>query len=494
MTISAIDGPRGKIYVRTEKLDSLLQFLPYRHPINSDSELLLHKNVTFTANVRVNAINTDKPPGYANYTLISSTGNTNVYTSNNAICLGKRWADWMEYFGYIRGMGESPDGLYGGAIRAINFGVLQYSGKSLMFNPSDGINGNSNSPYHANAILRNAGTLQDNSLTLGDYMSLALSTLKSELDARNLCYPKYFVQDLPELLSNGTGTSGWIQNAINNSRYSTEEVYREWNGVSWTSRTLKYAYEEALSPTFSLSEPWDNGNVNRNFTIRMQPYINRINDHALSFTIYQSAKTVFPQILCSNYSICHPISASSQKEQFWGNSHNWFRYPAQSYLNNRYLEADFQSPVIYSPNMDSNNIYAYNPIYNTGEVAPQDGGHVFGSSEQDVYRNYCSQMVHSCARLENSLPVLAWTEAPHEQIQAGSYPIYDANENDMSYIWAINYNNGATRWVVNNSLSQEPGANASVANTRNIQLLSSINSVISLIRSQSRVSRIRKIS
>lgn len=482
---------RGQIYVREEKLDPNLQFILTRKPYDPSHNLLLHRNVSFVANVRVNAINTDKPPGYANYVLNASVGGTNTYTSNNADKLGKRWADWFEYFGYVRGYGETLDGLYAGAIRASNFGVLATSGKSLMFDPGDGINSKSNSPFHAYSTRLGAGTQSDGSLTLGDYMTIAIASFKAELDARNLCYPRYFTQDTAELIDTGAGINGYIQSALASSRSTTEVIYRDWDGSEWVNKTLYDAYTEAGSPTYNMTQFWYHS-TNRNFVIRMQPYAHRINDHAISIVAYNIAKTQFPKILCGNYSVCHPIFADSQQTQYWEHQNNWFRYPYATLDKKRYLEGDFQCPDIYSPNMNSNNITSYHPIFNTGFPSPPSDGHIFGASLQDVYRSYCTQMVSACLLNDNNLPVVAYTEGPHEQILGGSYPVYDATEDDMAYIWSQNNVSGATRWVVNNE--SQTSSNASMAITRSDQLLSAINSTIGIIRSQNRTRRVVSIS
>lgn len=476
------------IYTRSIPIDPKLQVILFNKPGNENHPLITHPNVTILAKVRADFINSDKPPEFPTYETSSI-----YYSAINAIALGKRWADWFEYQGLIKGKGQTPDGLYGGAIHAQNFGSTTggLSPKSLMFNPADQVGGYSVG-YHANAILRNQGTLVDGSLTLADFIKQAFTTMKSECDSRNLCYPMYLIGNNEQTISAanmiGIPNSSPFLAAQASPKYTTEIVYEEWDGSIWVGKTMANAYTEAGSPLHSTSIYWYQG-INREWCCRMQNLYRRINDHALSKVLYEPAKEVFSNIICGNNGIVHPIS-NEQINQYWDIQDNWFRTPFVNYEKNRYLKADYQSPICYSPNMTVSDPSKYNPAYNLSYPAPTFSGHIFGPTKQEIYKNYIIQLTKSCITY-NPLECIPWIEPPLEGIGNGIYELYIANEEDISYIMQQQYILGVRTW---NIFNPSHGNTGSLGQARCDLFLNTLNNFLIWIRSQNKVARIRMVS
>jgi len=479
------------IYTRSQSLDSKVQVILSTKPGNENHPLITHPNVTILSKVRVDSINADKPPGFDIYDI-----NSVYYAIDNAASLGQRWADWFQYQGLTKGKGQSFGGLYGGAVYAPNFGttVNGVSPKSIMFNPLDQASGYSVG-FHANSILRNQGTLGDGSLTLGDFMKQAFLSMKQTCDNRNLCYPMYIMSSWDQKINAsgmiGSPSSAPFIAAQSSSKFGTEIVYEEWNGSNWIGKTMADAFSEAGSPPSNSSISWFQG-INRQWCCLMQNYYRRINDHALNKVLYEPAKEVFPNIICGNYGIVNPIS-NEQINQYWDIQENWWRTPFTPYSQNRYLRADYQSPICYSPDMTSGASLRlrYNPASNVDYPAPTFSGHIFGPTKIEVYRNYITQITRSCVSSSNPLDCIPWIEAPYEGTGNGIYEIHVADEEDILYIMQQQYLLGVRTW---NVLNTSHGDSGTLGKTRCDIFLNTLNAFLSWVKTQNKIARVRLVS
>lgn len=531
------------VYTRNTSLDQKIQFILWTNPAHANHPVTTHPNVTVMARTMRDTINTDKPPGFPNY-----TNNSTYYSSQNAINIGKRLADWFEYQGLTKGKGEKYyNGLYGGGIFVQNWGDINWSPKGLMKNPNDQVSGY-NVGFHANAILRNQGTLPDGSLTLADFISLVFQTMKSECDNRNLCYPLYLAWDMEDVIE-GAGLVGTqdspgsnLANQGNNSlpnqinslqvqfsqgslsqnpnyqsplppidsdlgnqipgsapwlaciaspKYSTEIVYEEWDGSSWIGKTMADAYAAAGFPQHNPSSYWFSGTINQNWLNKMKPYFLRMIDHAFSKALYEPAKEVFPNIICGNYGVLHGIS-STQNEQYWEIQNNWNRIPSVNFNKNRYLKADYQSPYCYAPNMQLNLSSRYNPAYNVSYPAPEGFGHIFGPTKREVYRNYATQLVRHCIVGDNPIPCIPWVEPPGEGATRNVFAdTYIPDSSDILYVLQQHYLAGVRTWIMFNP---SHGDSSPEGLTKLDDFLKTINEFNKWIASQTKTARIRMIS
>lgn len=478
------------ILVRTEPLDPKLQLVLFIKPLNDNHPINIHPNVTILARVRPDAVNLDKPTGFQNYPV----NNLVYYSNQNAINLGKRWADWFQFQGLIKGLGSAYNGLYGGGVFAQNWGTTtgNWSPKALMFNPADRVSG-FDLGFHANSTLRNQGTLPDGSLTLGDFIKVAFQTMKTECDNRNLCYPLYICWDweqqrsaagLVGTQSSGAGSAPWLA-TMASSKFSTEIVYEEWDGATWTGKTMANAWEAAGFPSHDPNVYWFQGN-NRNWCSRMQPFYEMMNDHALSKALYEPAKEVFPNMICGNYAVNFGLS-STQSNQTWSYQDNWWRYPKSDFPKNRYFKGDYSSPVCYCPNLTSNLSTRYNPQYNVAYPAPEFSGHIFGTTNRDVYRNYITQIVRATTANDNPVQTIPWIEPPLEGAAGELYPIHIADKSDILYIMQQHYLLGVKAWNVFNPSHRD----ATIGQARTDLFLETINDFKEWMQSQTKTARVR---
>jgi hypothetical protein len=483
----------GVVHTRDQALDNKAQYILFVKPGIESHPIITHPNVTILARCRAEMVNYDKPPGYPNYTIDS-----NRYSGNNAVNIGKRWADWFEYQGLYKGMGQHLGGLYGGAIYCQNWGTLTYSPSGLMKHPSDAASGHFVG-YHSNGTDTGGpySSLSD-IRTLQDFVLLAFQTMKTECDNRNLCYPMYlgwdwengvYPFDLVGIQPSGPGSGPWLA-AVADSRYSTEEVYEEWDGQTWISKTLEDAFLEAGSPAHDPSVYAFQG-INRTFVCKMTPYYMRILDHALNISLYEPARSVFPEIICGNYNIWHPLS-SVQNEQMWEAQNSWMRMPKATYQPGRYLRADYSGPVCYSPNMLTGNPARYNPAYNVSYPAPEFSGHIFGTTKRDVYRNYNLQTIRANTVGGTFLPAMPWIEPPYEGAANSDYPeTHTPDETDILYLLKESYLLGCRGWHVFNP---SHSGTDSTTQTRLDYLLSTIEDANTYIRSINKNFRVRGVS
>jgi hypothetical protein len=440
------------LYTRSYPLDTKIQFILTEPITIDDHSLITDPNVTIMAKVHLINYNSTKPPDYSNYTVYPET-----YAVGNAQNIGKRLADWFEYQGLIKGSGQAYGGLYGGSICIDGFGESLYNSSSIFYTEQDLV-GEFVAGFHAQSSSRAEEILVSNPfdpLSLGDFINVALAQMKEECDNRNLCYPLYFSNNFKEIISgtnqiglntsNGASYKGFLD-GLASERSSSETIFEEWNGSTWSGLTLQDAYDLAGSPTYNSSEFW-NKEPNRTWIIKMQPFYNRINDHALYKVIYEPAKEIFPNILCGNCNISHGIS-STQTSQTWDAYLNWLRYPYLTLTDNRFLRADYNSPSCYCPNMDFKVPFSYHPIQNVESPAPEGLGHIFGLTKSDIYRNYAIQKVAS-SLTSKPLPSIPWIEAPNESISIFE-EIYVPTTDDILYVLQQQYLLGVRTWHVSN--------------------------------------------
>jgi hypothetical protein len=484
------------IHLRDTPLDPKAQFLLWSKPeagsYLDSHELITHPNVSIIARTRAELVNSDKPPGAPNYTIHST-----LYSEANAINVGKRFADWFEYQGLYKGMGQAFDGLYGGAVYMQNWGSGRWSPLSLMMDPNDKVSGYAVG-YHANAIADSVDTPTNTPLSLKTFITKVFQTMKTECDNRNLCYPMSLAWDLEEFvwpttiigLQNGgaAGSAPWLA-AIASAKYNTETVYEEWDGTAWVGKTLQDAYLAAGSPVHDPSVWWFQG-INRNFVCKMYPYFVRINDHALHNALYLPAKQSFPNILCGNYGIKSCLS-QTQSNQFWEIQNNWLRFPKQLFSPGKYFRGDYSSPTCYSPNMITGFSTRYNPSYNVSYPAPEFSGHIFGNTKRDVYRNYIIQIIRASIT-DNSIPCIPWIESPFEGAASSDFPeTHVPDETDILYILQQSYSLGCRTWNVFNP--SHSGSGASIQ-TRIDTFMSTINSFNEWVQSTNKTMRVRSVS
>jgi hypothetical protein len=365
-------------------------------PPSVTSPLANDPNIACIANAAFDCPQCGAPPGWPQRGTVNTTTSSPVgyYTAANAAVVAATIADHMDYLGYRRGLGSAFNGTYGGGISIQNFGHANgnHGGRSIHYDPRD-FTGGIAGPFFANAILRNQGTLADGGLTLGDYAKALFVALKAELDARNLCYPAYLTQDMEALMDFGAQPGGWWFSARVDPRYTTETLYREWNGSTWTNKTLQDAWIAAGSPDSSNSQFFFQG-INQAFTQKMAPYLWRMMDYALSKVLYEPAREVFPNILCGNYEYSMSTT-SSQTSQFWEYQNIWYRWPVSDFPIKRYLEADFQIPVCYGPVIQPGRYWTDN--YLPPPVPDGSGAHIFGSTQQAIHTNWCIQRATTCS-------------------------------------------------------------------------------------------------
>lgn len=482
------------ILVRNEPLDPRLQFVLFIKPLNDNHPLITHPNVTTLARVRPDAVNLDKPTGFPNYTV----NNLVYYSAQNAINVGKRWADWFQYQGLLKGLGSAHGGLYGGGVFAQNWGTTEsnWSPKSLMSNPADRVGG-FDLGYHTNSTLRNQGTLPDGSLTLADFIKLAFQTMKTECDNKNLCYPLYICWDLEQLVSSagqvgtqnsgGPGSAPWLAN-LASPKFSTETVYEEWDGSNWVGKTFANAYAAAGFPAHNPNVYWFQG-INQNWCSRMQPFYEMMNDHALSKALYEPAKEVFPNLICGNYSVKFGLS-SAQNNQTWSYQDNWWRYPRSNFTKNRYFKGDYSSPVCYCPNISTGQSSRYSPQFNVAYPAPEFTGHIFGTTNRDIYRNFITQIVRAVSTNDNPLQVMPWIEPPLEGAAGELYPIHLADKSDILHIMQQHYLLGVKAWNVFNPSH----GYSNIGQARSDLFLETINDFKKWMQSQTKTARVRLTS
>lgn len=449
-------------------------------------------NVNIIARVRSRfGINADKPDS----TWPDYTRNDFFYSELNAIGVGKRLADWFAYQGLTRDKGQVViDGVpHAGGIFTQDWGTPTYSGRdpqggntgqSLLFEHADKVSdvltvadfqGYTNAAsivaarstmkhsvgFMANAIARSTtNTVMTDSrgathniMGLSNWIRRVMQSMKDECDARNLCYPRVLAFDLegyrpPTYLYTGYSNrpSGATASSASpgqfpplfkssvlramqaDARYSTETVYQEWSGNGWVNKTMQDAWNAAGGPTGDPDRFFAEGN-NVWFARRWQSYLHKIADYAMSKMLYEPVKEVFPGILCGNYETS--FQTTSSVAEFDGGNY-WFKWPANDFENKRHLHTDYQSPVLYSPNISTqpykHNPARYNPNYAAQEPAVLAAlgtvpgglfnlGHPFGGTASEIYRNFIKTQIDSAAT-RNPIPLMPWYELPGARVGA----------------------------------------------------------------------------
>lgn len=507
-----------KTLKRPAPLDETIQFSMFFRT-KPDSPLMVDPWVTTQARVRLDVPNMDRPDStYAPYDQPGGHDTYvykgNPYAKGNAINVGKRLADWQEYQGLVNGMGENrtrnPGKVrrgFGGTIFIQNWGTLQHSGKGLMKNPCDAVAYNGKTFYagfHSKASVRltpdqlNAAALTE-SLSIGDFIKVALVTLRAECDARGLCYPTHLAWDWEDAIGpdgligfNNTVTdpndpkrilSGW-QVVQQDPRYKTEIVYDDHVNGRWVGKTLHDAFVEAGSPESVVYDKatgtkpvyWFQ-DVNREFMKKMTPYFMRIIDRALHTTLYRVAREVFANIQGGNYSSKFPMSAKYENH-FPEVQNPFLRLPSDESKfvvsmvpPKRYLRAHYQCPVCYSPNMAPNRFspenYApasqvadRNYLANMPSIQPYYAKHSFGdglngeNTRRTIYRDINVQRVKACLAEGNPIGVIPYIEPPFENAAGGDFGaanVYNPDESDILYILQEHYKLGVRRWHLFNT-------------------------------------------
>lgn len=498
--------------VRATPVATDVNFYMFCKSKDGNHPVMVHPNVTTQSRVRIDAVNWDKPDStYPNY---DQPGDINTYlyrnkwyTKGNAINIGKRMADWQEYQGLTRDKGKmfpnfgdtSNRRAYAGSIFVQNWGTGNYSGKALLKDPRDAFvydGTNHNVGFHANATrksttqqLRNYSLTDD--ITIADFAHFAFETLKSECDRRNLCYPEYLAWDWEDVLG-PTEIIGYGNSYVNPSnpqqrssvwdlmqadpRFNTEIVYEERFGNRWLGRTMRDAFVEAGMPaqiTMDGTNPryWFQG-VNREFTKKLLPYYRRIWDRALNLTVYQNARRYFPFVQCGNYHVSFPLS-NKYEDHYPDARDNFLRIPSEDsrFTSKRYLRADFQCPVCYSPNMSSPNRFGVqdyapaaqvrdrNYMANLPSIQPYYTKHSFGDgvagpdARRKIYRDINVQRVRACAANKNPTPTVPYIEPPFANTSSsdfGAANVHNPDESDILYILQQHYLMGVRQWFLFN--------------------------------------------
>jgi hypothetical protein len=510
--------------IRAQPISSDVHFILWNYPKYDagnqpldTTDLCQNPNITFLANSPIYNINSNGGPsgwtGYDTYTLSVVDG---FYTKEHAENVAARWADWFELQGLIydpnnpsQQFGE--DGTrYAGGIYAQDWGSYKNGEdpKQFLFGHPDDllwytdeklgtvgvpIGWHSNSCKPLNTVTYLNSLPITTTLSLGNFILWACHSLKKECDARNLCYPKYlnwdfegnaglyFAADSNGFVGSLVGHngvrlgSGYVSNifdfALEDPRFDTEVVYEEFDGLKWNGKTLFDAYTECgydkyknkgytsgTSPNFVY---WFQG-INRDFFKNLTPYFQRINDHALHLALYQPAKIIFPDIICGNYNIHHGTSSKLTNQHF--DSRNmWYRTPAKNYANKKYLRADFQSPVCYSPDLSQNRFHPskYQSTNVIESSAPSGfyfyNAHDLGQTQQEIYNNFViRQVTYATASFNsptgNPIPCIPWIETPTQKTagDAPGWTVYSATVQDINDMLEAHYGLGVRVWQVFN--------------------------------------------
>ena len=241
---------------RTVNFDNRFQFLLWDYissgatntnaAIMSDTgyDLWDSKYVSFIA--RVDISNITKPNGDTNwYTLTSYTGG-DIWKKGNAYNTGHRLADLFDFFGYTSSyfLWKYQSKSYAGGIFIQNFdadtypnsGGYYYGKGPFRTSTADKIvyQGRSFSVGYTSNARATIGTsaldAASDSTALGqvDFMRHALTTMKSECDARSLAYPAYLAHDFESGISIEVGTD--LDSLVQDVRDSNIAFSRERTG------------------------------------------------------------------------------------------------------------------------------------------------------------------------------------------------------------------------------------------------------------------------
>jgi len=260
------------------------------------------------------------------------------------------------------------------------------------------------------------------------------------------------------------------------SRYSTETVWREWNGSQWINKTWQDAWIAAGSPTGASSTDFNKAN-NVAFAKKMQAYDYKMHDYALHKFLYEPARQVFPGIKCGN---SDSIFSTTSSIPWYEPQNSWLKYPVTNFPNTRHLHADYSAPHIFSPNINDANggFYKYppiryNPTYYQNETDPlyaPDGafwvllGHPFGdttvpgaTSDRLVYREFNKNKYRSLLT-NNPHPAIGWLESPGQM--AGSeipnWKVADSTVGDVLEIMQTAYSLGQKQFKMFNPFMYNP--------------------------------------
>ena len=488
-------------------------------PLNT-TELTNHPNVTTVANACMGNINANSGPSYfSGYSTYSLNNSTNFYCKEYATDIGKRWADQFELNGLFydpndktKQFGENGT-RYGGSIFAQNWGshisncsvknMLMAHHDDLLWHKDPATGGQIGIPagWHKNSCQKIGDLAQleklanDVTLSLADFILWAAHTMKKECDARNLCYPKllawdweghvglYYSADSNNNQGALIGAEGvrstnpafTISNAFDlvmqDARFTTEVVYEEWDGKQWIGKTLYDAYTEAgynktTNKGYTAGDAtkkvyWFQG-INCEFFRSMEPYYQRINDHALSKALYEPMKQVFPDIITGNYNVYHGLSKAAKNQHFEVRN-IWARTPKNNWPVKKYLKADYQCPVCYSVDM-SQYKYTANTYQDANVIDAAAPGtfyywnaHCLGKTPQEIYNNCMTQYVRNCTAVDatnqtgNPTMCIPWIEPPRERVGGHEgVTVHDASYSDILTVLKNHYNLGVRRWLVFN--------------------------------------------
>lgn len=489
------------------------------------TNLTNHPNVTTVANACIGNLNSNQGPcyfsGYNSYSLANSN---NFYCKEYATDTGKRWADQFELNGLFydendktKQFGENAS-RYAGGIFAQNWGshighssvhhMLMADKDDLVWYKDAATGGQIGFPagFHKNSCKKigNIAEIEklsnDTTLSLADFILWAAHTMKKECDARKLCYPKmltwdweghvgtYFSADSNNNQGALIGAEGVRSNSpaftlgnafdlvMEDPRFATEVVYEDWDGKQWIGKTLFDAYTEAgfnklKNKGYTAGDKarkiyWFQ-DINREFCRAMEPYFQRINDHALNAALYEPMKQVFPDIITGNYNIYHGISKAAKNQHFEVRN-IWARTPKNDWNNKKYLHADYQCPVCYSVDM-SQYKYTVNTFQEASVIDASSVGHIYywnahclGKTSQEIYNNCMIQYVRNCTASSatnekgNVTACIPWIEPPHEKVGGSEgVGVHDASYNDILTILKAHYNLGVRRWLVFNPYSTQ---------------------------------------
>jgi len=510
---------------RTQPLDANIQFCLWSHPKFeggnkplSLTELTNHPNVTTVANAPMGNLNANSGPCYFNGYNSYSIPTNNFYCKEYATDVGKRWADQFELNGLhydpndkTKQFGENGT-RYAGSIFAQNWGshighssvhsMLMAHKDDLLWYKDAATGGQIGIPagWHKNSCEKIGDISQleklanDVTLALGDFILWAAHSMKKECDARNLCYPKmlawdweghvglYYSADSNNNQGALIGAEGVRSNnpsfVINNAfdlvmqdpRFTSEVVYEDWDGKQWIGKTLYDAFTEAgytrknkgYTAGDSTKKVYWFQDINREFHRAMEPYYQRINDHALNKALYEPMKQVFPDIVTGNYNVYHGISKSAKNQHFEVRN-IWARTPKNDWPVKKYLRADYQCPVCYSVDM-SQYKYTANTHQEASVIDAASVGqfyhwnaHCLGKTPQEIYNNCMIQYVRNCTASSatsdtgNATMCIPWIEPPHEKVGGSEgVTVHDASYNDILTVLKGHYKLGVRRWLVFN--------------------------------------------
>lgn len=292
--------------------------------------------------------------------------------------------------------------------------------------------------------------------------------------------------------------NGMLNDAGQMGQTFNEPVYYDWNGSEWTEKTLLQGFEEygigIVGPNQNQisSSDWksidpDNGkpiywfkgtqsdtinNVDnfvagitsdgtmsfRNLRYDYRNHItvkklnllyNRIADHGLSKVFYEPIKEVFPHMRCGNRGL---VAVLDNQICYYDANNIFNKTPFVSEpRGKRLFRGDYSSPSLFGPVMtDFPGKYGPARYRNLNNVDISTY-HSFGTTPQQIWRNFLVHQVKACFAGENPLPVIPLIPLPHENwTSANGSGGYTPQLSDYLYVLQEHYKMGVRNWLVYN--------------------------------------------